>query len=151
MDVDHSNMNNKIKSALTNTINEISVDHKVLFNFGTALDKSMVHTFLTEDNVQTVLKSVYTDDQDDLIDLITIYHVNLGLAGITDEQILGIANANSKLFEGDKILDEKLIKALKQTSGADKSIFLAILYILRLNVKHFLKLTNKGNKQNEEK
>lgn len=79
-----------------------------------------------------LLSYIYKNEQDDLIDFITLLNINLFHNEVDNDYILKVNNVSSKLLKSTP-LDTKLRNMLENDHSED--LFVSLLFIIKTNIQ----------------
>lgn len=125
-------MKKEIKKALQETIQETNLEKKALDKFLIQVDNHSLTSFGSKESVTELLSYIYKNEQDDLIDFITLLNINLFHNEVDNDYILKVNNVSSKLLKSTP-LDTKLRNMLENDHSED--LFVSLLFIIKTNIQ----------------
>ena len=130
-------MKSKIKQAITETIKETQLSRDSVDELLIAVDTNSLLGFGTDESVNFLLEYVYSEEQDEILDFITLLELNLRMAGVTKEYMSALLTGKNKIFSGDTAnnpVSDKLILQYELNYG-EPVLLITLLFMLKLNIK----------------
>lgn len=134
-------MKTAIKQALTDTIKETNLSKEDLNNLLIEIDKHAITGFGTQESVDSLFEYVYKNNQDEIIDFVTLLHINLTHYGVESDYVTKLLECTNDIVDDDSKLDPQLKKLLKSETTND--LFIALLFLIRINISACIIENNK--------
>lgn len=135
-------LRNKITTAIKNTINEMTVGIDTVKNFSNHLQLHSVSGFLTKDSIDKLFEYIYKEEQDDILDFLSVLQINLSLEGFSKDNILSLLKTNEGLLSSDS-LDKTLKQMLAHSETSSNDELVGLMFLLRLHINILNKYLNK--------
>lgn len=137
-------MKTAIKQALTDTIKETNLSKDDLNKLLIEIDKHAITGFGTQESVNSLFEYVYKNNQDEIIDFVTLLHINLTHYEVESDYITKLLEHTNDIVNDDSKLDPQLKKLLKSETTND--LFIALLFLIKINISVCIIENNKKEK-----
>lgn len=135
-------LKNKITTAIRNTVSEMTVGIDTVKSFSSHLQLHSVSGFLTKDSIDKLFEYIYKEEQDDILDFLSILQINLSLEGFSKDNILSLLKTNEGLLSSDS-LDTTLKQMLAHSETSSNDELVGLMFLLRLHINILNKYLNK--------
>ncbi len=135
-------LKNKITTAIKNTVSEMTVGIDTVKSFSNHLQLHSVSGFLTKDSIDKLFEYIYKEEQDDILDFLSVLQINLSLEGFSKDNTLSLLKTNEGLLSSDS-LDTTLKQMLAHSETSNNDELVGLMFLLRLHINILNKYLNK--------
>ncbi len=135
-------LKNKITTAIKNTVSEMTVGIDTVKSFSNHLQLHSVSGFLTKDSIDKLFEYIYKEEQDDILDFLSVLQINLSLEGFSKDNTLSLLKTNEGLLSSDS-LDTTLKQMLAHSETSNIDELVGLMFLLRLHINILNKYLNK--------
>ncbi|MGE3593073.1 MAG: hypothetical protein AB7G52_11370 [Arcobacter sp.] len=111
-------------------------------SFSNHLQLHSVSGFLTKDSIDKLFEYIYKEEQDDILDFLSVLQINLSLEGFSKDNTLSLLKTNEGLLSSDS-LDTTLKQMLAHSETSNNDELVGLMFLLRLHINILNKYLNK--------